>query len=104
MSTSKALFEEAQRYIPGGVNSSVRAFNGVGGTPIFFNKGKGPFIFDEDDRCYIDYLGSWGPMILGHQDPDVIDSVKLAVEKALSFGAPTKGEVILAKLICELIP
>lgn len=104
MSHSETLFAEAQQYIPGGVNSPVRAFNGVGGTPIFFDRASGPYLFDEDNRRYIDYVGSWGPMILGHQDKDVIQAVQAAAEKALSFGAPTKAEVNLAKLVCELVP
>lgn len=104
MSRSQILFEQAKHYIPGGVNSPVRAFNGVGGTPIFFKSAKGAYIFDEDDRQYIDYVGSWGPMILGHQDPDVISSIRHQLELGMSFGAPTGLEVTLAQLICELVP
>lgn len=104
MSQSEALFTKAQQVIPGGVNSPVRAFNGVGGTPLFFERANGPHLFDEDNKRYIDYVGSWGPMILGHQDPDVINAVQRATEKALSFGAPTRAEVTLAELVCELVP
>jgi glutamate-1-semialdehyde 2,1-aminomutase len=104
MSRSQMLFEQAQQYIPGGVNSPVRAFKGVGGTPVFFHHANGPYLFDEDNQRYIDYVGSWGPMILGHQDKDVLQSVQAMLEKAMSFGAPCEGEVELAKFICELIP
>lgn len=104
MSHSETLFAEALKYIPGGVNSPVRAFNSVGGTPLFFDSAKGPYLFDEDGQQYIDYVGSWGPMILGHQDPDVLKSVHTTMQKALSFGAPTRAEVTLAKLVCQLVP
>lgn len=104
MQRSQTLFEEAQRYIPGGVNSPVRAFKGVGGTPVFFERAQGPYLFDEDNQRYIDYVGSWGPMILGHQDPDVLQSIRHALEKGLSYGAPTENEVKLAKFICETLP
>jgi glutamate-1-semialdehyde 2,1-aminomutase len=104
MSSSEKLFEAAQKHIPGGVNSPVRAFKGVGGTPIFFENAKGAYIFDVDGKKYIDYVGSWGPMILGHQDEDVIKSILNAVEKGVSFGAPTTGEIELASLICEMVP
>ncbi len=104
MSKSKALFERAQQCIPGGVNSPVRAFKGVGGSPLFFAKAKGPYLYDEDGNTYIDYVGSWGPMILGHQDQDVLHAIQKAIEKAISFGAPCAYEVDLAELICQLIP
>lgn len=104
MSRSQALFDEAKQYLPGGVNSPVRAFHGVGGTPRFFESAKGAYLFDEDGHAYVDYVGSWGPMILGHQDPSVLQAVRLAIEKGLSFGAPTLAEVSLAKLICETLP
>lgn len=104
MSKSKALFERAQQFIPGGVNSPVRAFKGVGGSPLFFAKAKGPYLYDEDGNTYIDYIGSWGPMILGHQDEDVLHAIQKAIEKAISFGAPCAYEVDLAELICQLIP
>ncbi len=104
MQRSKALFEKAKQFIPGGVNSPVRAFNGVGGDPVFFERAQGPYLFDEDNHRYIDYVGSWGPMILGHQDKDVLKSVEIALSKAMSFGAPTKVEVELAEFICQNIP
>lgn len=104
MQTSEALFEAAQQVIPGGVNSPVRAFKAVGGTPPFFSHAQGPLLTDEDGREYIDYVGSWGPMILGHQDPDVVAAVQEAVQKAMSFGAPTKIEVLLAQHICRTVP
>jgi glutamate-1-semialdehyde 2,1-aminomutase len=104
MSNSNELFEQAQRYIPGGVNSPVRAFNGVGGTPIFFDSAKGAYLTDSEGKQYIDYVGSWGPMILGHNAPEVIDAVTAAVAKGLSFGAPTPIEIEMAKLVCELVP
>jgi len=102
MSTSR--FQTAQQYIPGGVNSPVRAFKSVGGEPVFIKKAKGPYIWDADDKQYIDYVGSWGPMILGHAHPKVITAVQDAAASGLSFGAPTESETILAQKICELIP
>lgn len=99
---STHLFNEAQKYMPGGVNSPVRAFNSVGGNPIFFERAQGAHVIDVDKTSYIDYVGSWGPMILGHQDPDVIKDVHTAVDKALSFGAPTAIETVLAEKICTL--
>ncbi len=99
-----SLFEEAQRYIPGGVNSPVRAFNGVGGEPLFFRRAKGAHVETEDGRTLIDFVGSWGPMILGHADPDVIAAVQTTAAHGLSFGAPCALETQLAKKICELIP
>jgi len=104
MTTSSELFTEAQQFIPGGVNSPVRAFNGVGGTPVFIDHAKGPWIFDSLGKRYIDYVGSWGPMILGHAHPDVIAVVKKASEKGLSFGAPTEIETQMAEKICQLLP
>ncbi len=104
MSRSQELFEQAQQYIPGGVNSPVRAFKGVGGDPIFFNRAEGAYLFDEDGNRYIDYVGSWGPMIVGHTHPDVITAVKQTIENGLSFGAPTAIEIEMAKKVCELIP
>lgn len=104
MSLSKQLFERAQQVIPGGVNSPVRAFKSVGGTPLFFDRAKGPYVFDVDAKPYIDYVGSWGPMILGHQDDDIIKSVLNAVEKGVSFGAPTAAETELAELVCSMVP
>ena len=97
-------FNTAKRYIPGGVNSPVRAFRAVGGTPIFFERGSGACLYDTDGRSYIDYVGSWGPMILGHAHPDVLTRVREVMANGLSFGAPTTLETELAKLICTLVP
>jgi glutamate-1-semialdehyde 2,1-aminomutase len=102
--TNAQLFERAQRVIPGGVNSPVRAFRAVGGTPRFIRRAQGPFLYDAEGRRYIDYLGSWGPMILGHGHPAVLDAVQKAVVEGLSFGAPTEREIELAEAILELIP
>jgi glutamate-1-semialdehyde 2,1-aminomutase len=99
-----SLFDESSRYIAGGVNSPVRAFAGVGGEPVFIRSARGAWLTTEDGRQLIDYVGSWGPMILGHADPAVIKAVKLAAEHGLSFGAPTVIETRLAKKICELMP
>ena len=104
MTRSEHLFAEAQHYIPGGVNSPVRAFRGVGGTPLFFRRGAGAYLYDEDDRCYIDYVGSWGPMIAGHAHPAVVRAVQEAVAHGLSFGAPTAIETVMARKIQELMP
>lgn len=101
---SQLLYEEAQKVIPGGVNSPVRAFNGVGGTPVFFQRGEGAYVYDVDDQQYIDYVGSWGPLILGHNDKDVIEQVKAAIDQGLTFGAPTELEVKMAEKISELMP
>ena len=98
------LFESAQSYIPGGVNSPVRAFKSVGGAPVFVQRAKGPYLWDTQDRQYIDYVGSWGPMIVGHAHPEVIKAVKETAENGLSFGAPTELETKVAKTICDLIP
>ncbi|MCK4950824.1 MAG: aminotransferase class III-fold pyridoxal phosphate-dependent enzyme, partial [Gammaproteobacteria bacterium] len=92
MSTSHDLFNQAKQHIPGGVNSPVRAFNGVGGEPVFFNKSEGAYLFDEEGKRYIDYVGSWGPMIAGHSHPDVITAVQETAARGLSFGAPTTLE------------
>jgi len=99
-----SLFEHAQQFIPGGVNSPVRAFKSVGGEPVFIQKAKGPYLWDSTGKQYIDYVGSWGPMILGHAHPEVIKAVQDAAENGLSFGAPTEIETQLAQKICELIP
>lgn len=104
MSTSSTLFEKAQQYIPGGVNSPVRAFNGVGGDPIFIARAEGAYLYDEDDNAYIDYVASWGPMICGHAHPDIVAAVKQACDNGLSFGAPTALEVELAERICNIMP
>ncbi len=104
MTRSHELFVAAQRHIPGGVNSPVRAFRGVGGEPVFFSRGEGAYLIDEDGRRYIDYVGSWGPMIAGHAHPQVIEAVKQAVEQGLGFGAPTAIETAMADKVCELVP
>lgn len=101
---SDSLFDQARRYIPGGVNSPVRAFKSVGGEPVFFKKGQGAYLFDTDGNKYIDYVASWGPMILGHAHPEVIEKVQEAVSQGLSFGAPSEIETLLAKKVCELMP
>ncbi len=104
MTRSQELFEHAQTFIPGGVNSPVRAFRGVGGTPVFFARGEGPYVFGEDNERYIDYVGSWGPMILGHAHPGVIEAVREACKSGLGFGAPTAIEIEMAELITQIIP
>lgn len=101
---SRDLYEQAQKVIPGGVNSPVRAFNGVSGTPVFFQKGLGAYVFDADGNRYIDYVGSWGPLILGHNDEDVIAAVKEAIDNGMTFGAPTELEVLMATKVTELMP
>lgn len=98
------LFKQASHVIPGGVNSPVRAFKGVGGTPLFFKEGKGAYLIDETNKSYIDYVGSWGPAILGHAHPEVVARVIEAVKKGLSFGAPTAIEIRLAEKITEIMP
>ena len=103
-SRNQQLFERAQRHIPGGVNSPVRAFRSVGGTPCFFQKGIGPKVQDADGKWYLDYVGSWGPLILGHAHPEVITAVQTAAVDGLTFGAPTAREVDIADLLCELVP
>ncbi|MFQ5653425.1 MAG: glutamate-1-semialdehyde 2,1-aminomutase [Planctomycetota bacterium] len=104
MTRNEALFEVARRFIPGGVNSPVRAFQSVGGTPPFIARGEGCFMIDADGRRFIDYVGSWGPLILGHGHPAVLDAVSRALARGTSFGAPTEAEVELAELICDRIP
>ncbi|WP_305909304.1 glutamate-1-semialdehyde 2,1-aminomutase [Methylomarinum sp. Ch1-1] len=104
MTQSDELFSQAKTVIPGGVNSPVRSFGGVGGTPVYIDHASGPYVFDSDNKRYIDYVGSWGPMILGHAHPEVIAAVKDAAEKGLSFGAPTEIETRMAAKICELLP
>ena len=104
MSKSQELFEAAQKSIPGGVNSPVRAFKSVGGTPLFIKSAKGAYIYDADDNRYIDYVGSWGPMIAGHANQEVIDVVKAAADNGLSYGAPTAVEVQMAEKVSELVP
>lgn len=104
ISHSEAMYAAAQKHIPGGVNSPVRAFKGVGGTPIFFDHAKGAYVFDVDGNRYVDYVGSWGPMILGHSAPEILDAVRERMEKGLSFGAPTQLETEMADEVCKLIP
>lgn len=104
MTHSEQYYQAASRLIPGGVNSPVRAFKGVGGTPIFFAKGQGAMLYDVDEHVYIDYVGSWGPLILGHAHPAVLDAVRQALDSGLSFGAPTHLEIELAQKIVDLMP
>ena len=104
MSLSEQLMERARRVIPGGVNSPVRAFNGVGGTPPFIERAEGAFLYDVDGKAYIDYVGSWGPMICGHANPEIIEAVQQAASKGLSFGAPTEPEIEMAERICNILP
>ncbi|MFH2012271.1 MAG: glutamate-1-semialdehyde 2,1-aminomutase [Pseudomonadota bacterium] len=102
--TSEYFFDEAKKYIPGGVNSPVRAYKAVGGKPLFIKKAKGAYIYDVDDNKYIDYVGSWGPMILGHANPQVISTLKKVMENGTSFGAPTSLEIELARMIVDAVP
>ncbi len=104
MTSSQALFEKAQTFIPGGVNSPVRAFKGVGGIPVFIEKAQGAHIFDTDKKQYIDYVGSWGPMVLGHNHPKILDAVIQTAQNGLSFGAPSPLETELAELVCKIVP
>lgn len=104
MKKNSVLFSDARKFISGGVNSPVRAFKSVGGHPVFIKRAKGAMVYSEDGREYIDYVGSWGPMILGHADQEVIDAVKSQCDSGLSFGAPTILETDLAKLICHHLP
>jgi glutamate-1-semialdehyde 2,1-aminomutase len=104
MTTSKQLFERAQKYIPGGVNSPVRSFRGVEGEPIFIRNGKGAYLFDVEGNQYVDYVGSWGPLILGHAHPVVVEKVTAALSRGFSFGAPTEVEVELAEKVCQIMP
>ena len=104
MSSSKDLISRARVHIPGGVNSPVRAFNGVGGDPVFFDRAEGAFMYDVDGRSYIDYVGSWGPMITGHAHPEIVAAVQAAASRGLSFGAPCPAEVDMADLLCSIVP
>src|SRR5262245_24697053 len=101
---SHEIFQRAKQLMPGGVNSAARAFGGVGGEPVVFERAQGAYLFDVDGNRYIDYIGSWGPMILGHQHPSVVAAVHAAVDQAFSFGAPTERENELAELIIEAVP
>jgi glutamate-1-semialdehyde 2,1-aminomutase len=103
-SNNDALFARAQLSTPGGVNSPVRAFRSVGGTPRFINRAEGAYFWDADDKRYIDYIGSWGPAIVGHAHPAVVQAVQQAAARGLSFGAPTEGEILMAEEICRLVP
>ena len=104
MSSSKDLISRARVHIPGGVNSPVRAFNGVGGDPIFFERAEGACMYDVDGRSFIDYVGSWGPMITGHAHPEIVAAVQEAASRGLSFGAPCPAEVDMADLLCSIVP
>jgi glutamate-1-semialdehyde 2,1-aminomutase len=104
MKRSQQLFQRAQLVIPAGVNSPVRAFRSVGGTPPFIQRGRGAQVWDADGRVYIDYVGSWGPLVVGHAHPDVVKAAQQAAERGLSFGAPTEQEVEMAELLCRLVP
>jgi glutamate-1-semialdehyde 2,1-aminomutase len=104
ISRNEYLFEQSQSVIPGGVNSPVRAFKSVGGSPLFFNRGQGAHVWDADDKRYIDYVGSWGPMIVGHCHPEVVRAVEHAAAQGLGFGAPTETELQMAELLCKLVP
>ena len=104
MTRNEELFARAQKTIPGGVNSPVRAFRSVGGTPRFFARGEGAYVLDADGRRFIDYVGSWGPLILGHAEPDTVRAVQEAASKGLSFGAPTEAEIELAELLVQRVP
>ena len=103
-SHNQQLFEASQKVIPGGVNSPVRAFRSVGGTPLFFERGRGAYVWDADGKRYTDYVGSWGPMIAGHCHPDVVKAVQDAAAQGLGFGAPTAAELEMAELLCKLLP
>ncbi|NNK33718.1 MAG: aminotransferase class III-fold pyridoxal phosphate-dependent enzyme, partial [Xanthomonadales bacterium] len=104
MTTSQELISRARVHIPGGVNSPVRAFNGVGGDPVFFARAEGACLYDVAGRSYIDYVGSWGPMIAGHAHPEIIAAVREAAGRGLSFGAPCPAEVEMAERLCALVP
>jgi glutamate-1-semialdehyde aminotransferase len=101
---SNDLFARAKQFIPGGVNSPVRAFKSVGCDPIFINRAAGSKIYDADDNAYVDYVGSWGPMILGHGHPKVVEAIQKAAASGASFGAPTARETVLAEMVCEAFP
>ncbi len=103
-SLNSKLFQSSLECIPGGVNSPVRAFKSVGGTPIFFKRGEGAYVWDMDNKSYIDYVGSWGPLILGHAHPEVIKAVQNKIKDGLTFGAPTEAEFEIANLLCKLVP
>ncbi|ADE16783.1 glutamate-1-semialdehyde-2,1-aminomutase [Nitrosococcus halophilus Nc 4] len=104
MTYSDELFQRAQAHIPGGVNSPVRAFKGVGGKPVFFARGEGPYLYDVDGNRYIDYVSSWGPLVVGHTHPEVVAAVQEAAAEGLGFGAPTAIEIEMAETVCRLVP
>ncbi|TVS10999.1 MAG: aminotransferase class III-fold pyridoxal phosphate-dependent enzyme, partial [Wenzhouxiangella sp.] len=104
MTLSHDLFTRARVHMPGGVNSPVRAFAAVGGEPVFFERAEGAHMWSVDGKRYIDYIGSWGPMICGHAHPKIVEAVQAAAAKSLSFGTPSPGEVTMAEMICEMIP
>ncbi|MGV6857467.1 MAG: glutamate-1-semialdehyde 2,1-aminomutase [bacterium] len=104
MTQSHDLFIRAQKHIPGGVNSPVRAFAGVGGDPVFIERAQGAYLFDADGKRYIDYVGSWGPMVAGHANPEILAAVRATIDNGLSFGAPTELEIIMAEKVCEVLP
>ena len=104
MTRSHELFIQAQKHIPGGVNSPVRAFKGVGGDPVFFKRAKGAYVYDADDKQYIDYVASWGPMIVGHAHDEVLAAVQATMQNGLSFGAPTELETLMADKVCDIMP
>src|SRR6187402_3339539 len=104
LNKSQAAFAHAKTLMPGGVNSPARAFGGVGGEPIFFERGEGAYLFDLDGNRYIDYIGSWGPLILGHRHPAVVSAIEVALRKGTTFGAPTEAESELAELIIDAVP
>ena len=101
---SEQLYAQAKTTMPGGVNSPVRAFNSVGGQPLFIERGSGPYLYDADGNRYIDYVMSWGPLILGHAHREVTAALKNAIDRGTSYGAPTKREIDLAELVCEMVP
>jgi glutamate-1-semialdehyde 2,1-aminomutase len=104
VASSETLFNNARQHIPGGVNSPVRAFKSVGGTPLFISRAEGPYLFDAEGKRYIDYIGSWGPMVAGHSHPEVISAVQAAVTDGLSYGAPTEVETTMAAKVCSMVP
>jgi glutamate-1-semialdehyde 2,1-aminomutase len=104
VASSETLFNNARQHIPGGVNSPVRAFKSVGGTPLFISRAEGPYLFDAEGKRYIDYIGSWGPMVAGHSHPEVISAVQAAVTNGLSYGAPTEVETTMAAKVCSMVP
>jgi len=104
VAASDTLFTAAKKYIPGGVNSPVRAFKSVGGTPLFISRAEGAYLYDSNDKPYVDYIGSWGPMVAGHSHPKVIEAVMQAVQSGLSYGAPTEIETTMAETICSIVP